>query len=170
MNTSDAGAIYCGRDWTMGGTVIQNNVIKDLGQASHHHNWAIYLDDLVSGIDILNNTIEDCPSGILVGGGRYNRIEGNKIHNCSKASIMYDARGLGWYTQYIDDPDNELWQRLRAMPIKESPWKDRFPWLEDIPDDDPGIPKYVIIKDNLLEKTVDPAIHPTVFEYGEVEL
>ncbi len=170
LNTSDAGAIYCGRDWTMGGTVIQNNLISELGQASQLHNWAIYLDDLVSGIDVLNNTIQNCPSGILIGGGRYNRVEGNHIYDCPKASIMYDARGLGWYKQYIDDPKNELWQRLWAMPIKESPWKDRFPWLQDIPDDDPGVPKHVIIKDNMLIKTVEPVIHPTVIEYGEVDL
>ncbi len=150
----------------MGGTVIQNNHISELGESSHHHNWAIYLDDLVSGIDVLNNTIVNCPSGILVGGGRYNKIEGNQIRNCPKASIMYDARGLNWYIPNLEDPDNELWQRLWAMPIKESPWKDRFPWLQEIKDDDPGIPKHVIIRDNILENTVDPEIHPTVKEFG----
>ncbi len=168
-DTSDAGAIYCGRDWTMGGTVIQNNTIKDLGQASHHHNWAIYLDDLVSGIDILNNIIDNCPSGILVGGGRYNRVIGNKITNCPKASIMYDGRGLNWYTQYIDDPDNELWQRLWAMPITESPWKDRFPWLQEIKDDEPGVPKYVTILDNEIINSAVPAIHPAVKEFGTIQ-
>ncbi|MBT4401002.1 MAG: right-handed parallel beta-helix repeat-containing protein [Bacteroidetes bacterium] len=169
MNTSDAGAIYCGRDWTMGGTVIQHNNFKDLGQASHHHNWAIYLDDLASGIDVLNNVIEDCPSGILIGGGRYNRIIGNKMSNCPKASIMYDGRGLNWYTQYIDDPDNELWQRLRAMPIDQEPWKDRFPWLQDIPDDAPGTPKYATILNNEIVNSANPVVHPAVKKYGHVE-
>lgn len=167
-DTSDAGAIYCGRDWTMGGTVIQYNSFFNLGQASHHHNWAIYLDDLASGIDVLNNYINDCPSGILVGGGRYNRIIGNEITDCPKASIMYDARGLNWYIPYIEDPDNELWQRLWAMPIDKSPWKDRFPWLMDIPDDEPGVPKYVTILDNVIIKSADPAIHSAVNEFGDV--
>jgi len=169
-DTSDAGAIYCGRDWTMGGTVIQLNSISNLGPASHHHNWAIYLDDLASGIEVLNNYITDCPSGILVGGGRYNKINGNEITNCPKASIMYDARGLNWYIPYIEDPDNELWQRLWAMPIDKSPWVDRFPWLMDIPDDDPGVPKYVEILDNVIINSANPAIHPTVKKFGEVQL
>ncbi|MFC2121884.1 right-handed parallel beta-helix repeat-containing protein [Bacteroidota bacterium] len=167
-DTSDAGAIYCGRDWTMGGTVIKNNSFFNLGQAIHHHNWAIYLDDLASGIVVLNNYINDCPSGILVGGGRYNRIIGNEITNCPKASIMYDARGLNWYIPYIEDPDNELWQRLSAVPIEKSPWKDRFPWLMDISDDEPGIPKYVTILDNIIINSADPSIHSTVNEFGNV--
>ena len=167
-DTSDAGAIYCGRDWTMGGTVIKNNSFFNLGQASHHHNWAIYLDDLASGIEVLNNYIKDCPSGILVGGGRHNRIIGNEITNCPKASIMYDARGLNWYIPYIEDPDNELWQRLSAVPIEKSPWKDRFPWLMNIPDDEPGVPKYATILDNIIIKSAGPEIHSAVVKFGNV--
>ncbi|MCD6347078.1 MAG: right-handed parallel beta-helix repeat-containing protein, partial [Bacteroidales bacterium] len=167
-DTSDAGAIYCGRDWTMGGTVIQYNSFSNLGKASHHHNWAIYLDDLASGIDVLYNDIEDCPSGILVGGGRYNRVIGNKIVNCERASIMYDARGLGWYQQYINDPDNTLWTRLAEMPVDKAPWSERFPWLQDIANDDPAVPKHAVIIDNEIINSKYPDIHPTVFKYGNV--
>ena len=169
-DTSDAGAIYGGRDWTMGGTLIQGNYISKLGEASHHNNWAIYLDDLASGIEVTGNIIEDCPSGILVGGGRYNIITDNTIDGCNKASIVYDARGLGWYRQYLDDPDNEIWERLRAVPLDQSPWKDRFPWLQDIPDDDPGLPRNVVIKGNILLNSAKPDIHPAVIENGDVEI
>ncbi len=169
LNTSDAGAIYCGRDWTMGGTVIKGNSIQELGQASHHHNWAIYLDDLASGIDVIDNYIVDCPSGILVGGGRYNRILGNKIRNCSKASIMYDARGLGWYQPYINDPDHTLWTRLREVPVDQPPWSERFPWLKEIQDDDPAIPKHVEILNNEIIISATPVIHESVKKYGDVQ-
>jgi len=170
MNTSDAGAIYCGRDWTMGGTVIKGNSIQGLGQASHHHNWAIYLDDLASGIDVIDNLIVDCPSGILVGGGRYNRIIGNKFRNCPKASIMYDARGLGWYQVYLNDPEHTLWTRWRDVPVDQAPWSERFPWLKDIPNDDPAIPKHVEILDNVIINSAGPVIHPTVKKYGNVSI
>ncbi|MCD6333028.1 MAG: right-handed parallel beta-helix repeat-containing protein [Bacteroidales bacterium] len=168
-DTSDAGAIYCGRDWTMGGTVIRNNTIRNLGQARHHHNWAIYLDDLASGIDVLNNTIEDCPSGILVGGGRYNRIIGNSIINCPRASIMYDARGLNWYQPYINDPDHTLWTRLRKIPVDQPPWSKRFPWLMNLANDDPAVPKHAVIRDNKIIHSAKPDIHPAVIKFGEVE-
>ena len=169
LNTSDAGAIYCGRDWTMGGTVIRQNSIQQVGQASHHHNWAIYLDDLASGITVEMNTIDNCPSGILVGGGRYNRIVGNRISTCPKASIMYDARGLNWYIPYLDDPEHTLWTRLYEVPVQESPWKDRFPWLQHIAQDDPGIPKAVEILENEIVNSAPVEIHPTVIHYGNVQ-
>jgi len=169
-DTSNAGAIYCGRDWTLGGTVIRGNSFKDLGQASHHHNWAIYLDDLASGIDVIENIIIDCPSGILVGGGRYNRIIGNTMQDCPRASILYDARGLNWYQPYLQDPEHTLWTRLADIPIDQHPWNKRFPWLMNIAEDDPAFPKYVEIHSNSIINSAEPAIHPTVFEYGSVDL
>lgn len=169
LNTADAGAIYCGRDWTMGGTVIRENTISDLGEASHHHNWAVYLDDLASGITVEGNVIEDCPSGILVGGGRYNQIVGNRIINCNRASIMYDARGLGWYQPYLNDPEHTLWTLLEEVPADQAPWKDRFPWLMDLRDDNPALPRGVTINQNVILESAPPEIHPTVKQYGSVQ-
>lgn len=166
-DTSDAGAIYCGRDWTLGGTVIRNNYFSDLGEAIHHHNWAIYLDDLASGITVTDNTIENCSSGILVGGGRYNVIAGNRMIGCSRASLLYDARGVGWYGPYLDDPDHTLWTRLKDVSYDQPPWSDRFPWLAEIENDDPAIPKHNIIRDNQLVNSVDMNLHPTVIEFRQ---
>ena len=170
LNTSDAGAIYCGRDWTMGGTVIQENIISELGQASHHHNWAIYLDDLASGISVIGNHIEDCPSGILIGGGRYNRIDDNSISNCPKASIMYDARGYyDWFKPHLIDRELSLWPRLNAIPIYQPPWSERFPWLQEIHSDDPAIPRGAEIKNNQIVNSAPPIIDDKVYKYGDVD-
>ena len=170
LNTSDAGAIYCGRDWTMGGNMIRENVISDLGQASHHHNWGIYLDDLASGISVIDNHIEDSPSGILVGGGRYNRIINNKISNCPKASIIYDARGYAdWFKKHLIDRELSLWPRLNAVPIHQSPWSERFPWLKEIHNDDPAIPRGAEIINNQIVNSVPPDINEKVYKYGNVD-
>lgn len=170
LNTSDAGAIYCGRDWTMGGTVIRENIISELGQASHHHNWGIYLDDLASGISVINNRIEDSPSGILIGGGRYNRINNNTIRNCPKASIIYDARGYDdWFKHHLIDRELSLWPRLNAVPINQPPWSERFPWLQEIHSDDPAIPRGAEIKNNQIIKSAPTKVHSKVYEYGQVD-
>lgn len=171
LNTSDAGAIYCGRDWTMGGNMIRDNTISELGQASHHHNWAIYLDDLASGISVINNRIEDCPSGILIGGGRYNRINNNMIIDCPKASIMYDARGYSdWFKHHLVDRDLSLWPRLNAVPFDEPPWSVRFPWLQEIHSDDPAIPRGAEIKNNQIVNSASPNINDKVYKYGDVDI
>lgn len=171
LNTSDAGAIYCGRDWTMGGTVISENSISDLGQASHHHNWAIYLDDLASGISVIDNKIKDSPSGILIGGGRYNVINDNEIINCPKASIIYDARGYaGWFKQHLVNRELSLWPRLEAIPYNKPPWSERFPWLGEIHSDDPAIPRGAEIRKNIIVNSEPPAINDLVYTYGEVDI
>ena len=171
LNTSDAGAIYCGRDWTMGGNMIRDNLIRNLGQASHHHNWAIYLDDLASGISVLNNRIEGGPSGILIGGGRYNTINGNVIIDCPKASIMYDARGYdAWFRHNMTDHNLALWTNLDAMPINKEPWSSRFPWLQEIYSDDPACPKGVEMKNNRIINSHPPEINKKVRKFGEVVL
>jgi parallel beta-helix repeat protein len=170
LNTSDAGAIYCGRDWTMGGNVIRDNIISELGQASNHHNWAIYLDDLASGISVINNQINNCPSGILIGGGRYNQISNNSISNCPKASIMYDARGYAdWFKHHLVDRELSLWPRLKAIPINQPPWNERFPWLQEIQSDDPALPRGAEIKNNHIVNSAPPIIDERVYNYGDVD-
>lgn len=151
--------------------MIRDNTISDLGQASHHHNWAIYLDDLASGISVINNRIVDCPSGILIGGGRYNRIINNKINDCPKASIMYDARGYSdWFKPHLVDRDLSLWPRLNAVPFDQPPWSVRFPWLQEIHSDDPAIPRGAEIKNNIIVNSASPNINDKVFTYGDVDI
>ena len=40
-------------------------------------------------------------------------------------------------------------QRLRAMPFRKSPWKDRYPELLTLLEDEPGLPKGNVIRRNI---------------------
>jgi len=169
LNTSDAGAIYTGRDWTFGGTVIRQNYISNLGAASHHHNWGIYLDDMVAGIEVSENIIADSPSGILVGGGRSNLIKDNLIINTPLASIIYDARAMGWAKYHVEGKSSTMWERLNAMPYKESPWKDRFPYLIELENDKAAEPRNNIVTGNLYYNSAKPKLHKVVKKKGVVK-
>ena len=107
LDTSDAGAIYCGRDWTLGGNLIHGNYIHDLGTSVHHQNWAIYLDDMASGIEVSKNVVIDTDAGFLMGGGRSNVITDNLISNCSKESIVFDNRAMTWAEPHVNKPDGD---------------------------------------------------------------
>jgi parallel beta-helix repeat protein len=168
LDTSDAGAIYCGRDWTMGGTIIRQNLIAQLGEASHHHNWGIYLDDMASGIEVSENMIVDSPSGILVGGGRNNVIKDNLMLNCPQASIMFDARAMGWAANHIAKRSGTMWVNLDKVPYNKPPWSDRFPYLAKIEGDDPGQPKHNRVVGNRAINAAEYEINDLVSEYGEV--
>jgi parallel beta helix pectate lyase-like protein len=181
--TGDCGAIYCGRDWAMGGNVIQHNFIHDLQGTSNRYQNAIYLDDMASGIEVSENLIVNCNWGMLIGGGRDLDIRGNVFVSC-ELGVSFDARGVGWMAKNIQDPSTStLHRNLSKFDLHSPPWSTRFPELQSYLTNDFGRPvgsklinnqffdtplgrvddkKNVVVADNQLRKgTPDWLIHPT---------
>ena len=96
----DAGAFYVGRSWAMRGNVVRFNRFEHvrpterLAQASCSQN-AFYLDDQMSGYEFYGNTVVNATTGVLLGGGRDNRIHGNTFVGCD-TDVAFDDRGLNW--------------------------------------------------------------------------
>ena len=154
LETSDAGAIYTGRDWTSFGNVVRYNFIHDLGKVGLGLAWAIYLDDQDSGDSIVGNVLYKAGGGIIIGGGRSNSVENNIIIE-SAAGMTLDARGARGQQTDVHQPytpDPELIRRLQAVPYREEPWKSRYPQLANILDDAPWLPKHNTIRNNLCVK------------------
>lgn len=169
LDTSDAGAIYCGRAWTLGGNRIHGNFIHDLGKAEHHQNWAIYLDDMASGIEVSQNVVVDTDAGFLIGGGRSNVVSDNLISNCPKESILFDARATGWAGKHAKKPSGALWKRLNEMPFKSGVWRKRFPYLSKIEGDAYQEPRRNTVVGNLLFGVPAMKLNKLVAKYGKVE-
>ncbi|MCX6622890.1 MAG: right-handed parallel beta-helix repeat-containing protein, partial [Acidobacteria bacterium] len=144
METGDVGAWYLGRDWTERGNVVRGNYFHNLGHGDVN---AIYLDDCASGTLIEKNVIERAHRGVMIGGGRDNRIEGNRFVACDIA-IHFDARGKGWAKFWFDGRDNTLFDRLDAMPVAGEPWRSRYPQLLTITRDEPASPKGNVLNGN----------------------
>ncbi len=127
QETGDAGAIYLGRDWAMHGTVIRDNLIRDLPGTKDRWQNAIYLDDMASGITVTGNVVLRCNLGMLIGGGRSVHVRHNVFVDCTEG-LRFDARGTGWMAKAIADPaTSTLHRRLRALPIDRPPWSERYP-------------------------------------------
>jgi len=83
-NTSDAGAIYGGRDWTQAGTIIRNNFFHDIwgrylgGRYDAH---AVYFDDMVSGNYVYGNIFYEVFSAVFLHGSRNTTVNDNIIIN-----------------------------------------------------------------------------------------
>ena len=140
QETSDAGAIYTGRDWTSRGTKIYNNIIYNInGFLGKGDVTAIYLDDFASGTVIYGNLISNAYRGILIGGGRDNIVSKNIIY---KTQIPYsiDSRGTGWAEAHLRK-GGALIKKLEEVPYQSSLWKKKYPNLYDILDDSPEVPK-----------------------------
>jgi len=153
LETGDAGAVYCGRDWTSHGNVIRGNLFSAIEGSDARFQNAVYLDDMASGFLVEGNLFVDCNWGILAGGGRDNMIRANIFAGCRRA-ISYDARGIGWMAPHIADPESStLHRNLAAMPIGDEPWRSRFPALATYLTDRFGRPVGSAIVGNVLVAT-----------------
>jgi len=167
--TSDAGAIYIGRDWTARGNAIRYNFIHDLfGKGTRNDVTAIYLDDLASGVNIFGNVIANVHRAILVGGGRDNSLENNVLANCDIA-ISMDARGVTGAVSIMSQ-NSILMKRLSAMPYGIPPWSTRYPQLTTILHDEPIVPKKNVLQRNIAYQCRQSTINPIARLYGSIEL
>lgn len=174
--TSDAGAIYTGRDWTAQGTIIRWNYLHDLRAAPGFEIKGIYLDDLASGITIDGNIFLRVDQPVFIGGGRDNYIMCN-LFVAAAPAIHIDGRGITWGKEAVADPEGEIRARLRAVPFTSMRWRKAYPLLVDLLSDDPGAPKRNSSKGNVVlhseayrllpevkanEQVLDPAVEPSL--------
>lgn len=163
-DTSDAGAIDTGRDWTGQGTVIRNNFLHDLrGRADGFEVKGVYLDDFTSGTTVEGNVFLRVEQPVFIGGGRDNFVRNNVII-ASEPGVHIDGRGLTWNGELVWNTDRELRQRLGAMPIASARWKKQYPHLAHILSDDPARAKRNAAAGNLFISGVPYRVYPEVEE------
>ena len=129
--TSDAAAIYVGRDWASRGNLIQYNYIHDV--ISNNKNGyplnAIYFDDCASGNTAKNNVIKNISGyGVLMGGGRDNIVDENIIFHCGIAAVHIDARGVTSINNKKGDGWN-LKEKIENLNYKSEIWRIKYPDL-----------------------------------------
>ncbi len=126
--SSDAGAIYTGRDLGAHGTIIRNNFVHHIagrfgaGYGTH----GIYLDDCIAGIEVFGNICYKVSGmGLQHGGGRDDLMLNNLLVKCGKA-MGSDTRGL---TRDM----RSTWDNLQALPYRGTIWSNAFPQLYAMP-------------------------------------
>ncbi len=152
--TGDAGAIYMGRNPTMRGVQIEGNWLHELGQkvkteGNFTEVMSIYLDDCWCGTTIKGNILEGPGTGIMVGGGRDNIVEGNIFIGKSPA-VHVDQRGKGWASKYIFDQSSwGFMGKIKEVNATQAPYATRYPQLKSILEDDPSAAKGNIVRGNV---------------------
>ncbi|MDQ8192957.1 right-handed parallel beta-helix repeat-containing protein [Coraliomargarita sp. SDUM461004] len=163
----DMGAIYAGRDLTARGNRIRSNYIHDIPllHGGHAHMvYGIYLDDLFSGTEVSGNIFQRVPTGVMINGGRNTLIENNVFvwdwNNVSYSPVLLTTWGLM--------PSNRSHWATHAFGLKEDPRRDdvelqagnavpwdseiygKYPELSNILEDEPKLPKYNVIRKNVV--------------------
>ncbi len=135
LETGDSGAFYMGRDPTMRGTVIRNNRFRDLGarvetEGNFTEVMSVYLDDGYPGTTIVGNVFEGPGTGIMLGGGQDNTVEGNVFVGKNPA-VHLDARGRGWAKDMIVNPGE--WDFEGKLREVDGPfYAARYPAMKDL--------------------------------------
>ncbi|MFB9950275.1 right-handed parallel beta-helix repeat-containing protein [Rhizobium puerariae] len=148
LDTDDAGAIYSGRNWTSRGTTIRNNVLVDVrNRIGSSQVRGVYLDDQLSGINILGNVFQRVDEPVLIGGGRDNLVEDNLFLDPAHG-IRMDSRGTEWQADMVA-PGGALRKSLQDVPSTGPLFMSRYPGLATVLTDRPGQPANNRIIDNL---------------------
>jgi hypothetical protein len=138
--SSDAGAIYTGRDWGYRGNIIRHNFIH------HVSTWfegagaqGIYLDDCSSGIRVEGNVLYEIQDhGLQNGGGRDNLLRNNIVAR-SGALLTADSRCVSWLPEgrpnNIPGDDWNLLEKLNDVGYQAEPWASSYPECAAIPND-----------------------------------
>lgn len=150
--SNDAGAFYTGRDWGYRGTVIRNNLFRDIDSifgGSH----GVYLDDAASGMTVTGNLFYKIHGlATLSGGGRDNVFEGNLIVDASSGAHGTDRRAQTSNHDFDADGRPDSWNLLGRLNVvfetwyayppdgdpiayQEEPWASAFPEAAAIPND-----------------------------------
>lgn len=135
--SSDAGAVYAGRNPSAQGTVIRYNFFDSIIQ---HENMvcAVYLDDGTSGYKIYSNVFYRCGnSGSFEGFGAFhinsgleNYMTNNVFVECKKA-----YGGSSWTDKkWIDYLTNVVGKRLTAVNIDSEIYQTAYPMLKTLRD------------------------------------
>ncbi len=164
-DTSDAGAIYCGMDWTQRGNVIRYNHIYDLGEGQANIQ-GIYLDGTVSGYEIYGNIVGGYfGNGIYVNGGSDVSVRNNILYDCGvRGVLMSYVPNMSMESESLSQFDT-----IASSPYRNDIWKERYPNLYNITETNPYLPKYTIANNNIAINCASNDIHDVVKELGVVE-
>lgn len=150
QESNDAGAIYAGRNWTARGTVIRHNYLHHIRGFEGRGCIGIYLDDMYCGTSIFGNVFYDVTRAAYIGGGRDNSFENNLFVDC-KPAVHVDSRGLGWAHEWSDDWLKEIREKgtISGIRFNQSPYRDRYPSLATILENEPAAPVGSFIARNI---------------------
>ena len=141
--SDDAGAFYKGRNPSIRGNVIRNNLWVDIGSARGHGTAAIYFDDGDVGELVEGNVFIRCGQP---GRGSFGTVFchggfSNVVRNCVFIDCRRPFGSAPWndkrWREYVMAP---LWQQrlLKDVDITKAPYLTRYPDFAGFMDPQPG--------------------------------
>lgn len=169
-DTADSGAVYICRDWTARGNELRYNYFHDLQMIDTNTGMqmqAVYLDDQHSSTNVHGNIFYKVDSVALIGGGRNNTFQYNIMLECAKPLVL-DERGTNWQADAVK-AGGSFRNILDSLPYQEGTWAEKYPELVNILEDEPGVPKYNVVSENVEYKSAGYQIAEAAKPSGRFE-
>lgn len=128
LETGDVGAIYIGRDYSFRGNRIRHNYIHETGGVGMG-SMGVYMDDCVSGTEVVGNVFHKVHWAMFIGGGRDHRVENNLFVDCDPA-VRADGRGLDPSPVWRDMVNDYMRKQLAAVP--SALYRERYPAMKSL--------------------------------------
>ncbi len=157
QETGDSGAIYMlGQDLTQRGSIVRYNYLHDIFAPKWlPKGWAenpgIYLDDFGSGMQVYGNVISNLTTGMLIGGGRDNLVDGNAFY-LTERPVVVDARGKTWAASFFAQ-NGPFFTKLAAVNGTSGVYALKYPALATILQHDYTAPENNTYSHNLVPAT-----------------
>ncbi len=157
LESSDAGVLYSGCNWTFRGNVVRHNFIHHIPHGPGLGTVGVYLDDCASSTEIFGNVFYDMLKPTFIGGGRDNVIANNIFIECD-TPVYLDNRGLRW--DHFR-PGGPMYNQLKQIRHDQPPWSERYPKLARILDEIPQAPLGNVLVNNVSYRSSwrDPEKH-----------
>lgn len=171
LETADSGAIYGHGNFESAGNIIRYNLFENIDRkgsqdTSVYTNNAIYLDMLLSNTDVYGNIFSKCESAALFNGGRSNMFRNNIVADCEKSLTISN---MGQWDNYPQEVAKMVDRFEKNNPYyKNDIWKEKFPSLYNLREDDPTVPKYCSVSDNVIYNAPFPGVAQIAQRYGSV--
>jgi len=162
--SGDAGAFYVGRNYTDRGTILRYNYWHDIAGATGYGGMTIYLDDQQCGHTIHGNLFERCANAAFMGGGDDNIVTNNAFIGC-RSAVHIDARGMS----EASANRKTLMRTLAEVPYLSDIWRQRYPMLAIVLEDEMGIPKRNVIRANISAGGIWDDINRTTRQFQTIE-
>jgi hypothetical protein len=123
LETGDVGAIYTGRDYSFRGNRIRSNFIHETGGVGMG-SMGVYMDDCVSGTEVVGNAFWKVHWAMFIGGGRDHQVIGNLFVDCDPA-VRIDGRGLDTTPVWREMVEQVMRKSLGDVPL--ALYQSRYP-------------------------------------------
>ena len=171
QESDDAGAFYCGRDFTLQGNVLRHNFFHHLKSDAETgvSVFGTYTDDCSAGVSIYGNVYYKVQDAHLSHGGQEILFENNLIIESwgnSKHSVRFVMYG---YPRTFDREKGQHYLYLKEVPHSSPVWRSRYPRMKVYTSwapEEQRIPHFCSVSNNVLIKHVPMHFNFSMDENG----